>query len=211
MVSSLAPVTINVYWVIVLPAQCLLPSPPHRSLCYLPWAWTFLCWATVTSPPPSLRWFRHSALAMTRQPHNTAPPQECTPGSDWALTPSLNQLPFEFWQSLKLPFTSASCSVISDSLQPPMDCSPPGSSVHGILQARRLEWVAVSFSNYSSPFPSEGYLHSILNILAFTNPRDENGIVSFWFGFISSNDIDHCIFFLNCYLLNPQFLHVFCG
>ena len=28
----------------------------------------------------------------------------------------------------------------------PMDCSSPGSSVHGILQARILEWVAVSFS-----------------------------------------------------------------
>ena len=28
----------------------------------------------------------------------------------------------------------------------PVDCSPPGSSVHGILQARILEWVAISFS-----------------------------------------------------------------
>ena len=28
----------------------------------------------------------------------------------------------------------------------PMDCSPPGSSVHGILQARILEWVAMPFS-----------------------------------------------------------------
>ena len=28
----------------------------------------------------------------------------------------------------------------------PMDCNPPGSSVHGILQARILEWVASSFS-----------------------------------------------------------------
>ena len=27
-----------------------------------------------------------------------------------------------------------------------MDCSPPGSSVHGILQARKLEWVVISFS-----------------------------------------------------------------
>ena len=27
-----------------------------------------------------------------------------------------------------------------------MDCSPPGSSVHGILQVRKLEWVAISFS-----------------------------------------------------------------
>ena len=32
----------------------------------------------------------------------------------------------------------------------PMNCSPPGSSVHGILQARILEWVAISFSRGSS-------------------------------------------------------------
>ena len=32
-----------------------------------------------------------------------------------------------------------SCPTLSD----PMDCSPPGSSVHGILQARVLEWVAI--------------------------------------------------------------------
>jgi len=33
-----------------------------------------------------------------------------------------------------------------------MDSSPPGSSVHGILQARILEWVAISFSpkNYKT-------------------------------------------------------------
>ena len=31
-----------------------------------------------------------------------------------------------------------------------MDCSPPGSSVHGISQARILEWVAISFSRRSS-------------------------------------------------------------
>ena len=37
----------------------------------------------------------------------------------------------------------------------PMDCSPPGSSVHGILQARILEWVAISFSRGSSrTFPT---------------------------------------------------------
>ena len=32
----------------------------------------------------------------------------------------------------------------------PMDCSLPGSSVHGIFQARILEWVAISFSRRSS-------------------------------------------------------------
>ena len=32
----------------------------------------------------------------------------------------------------------------------PMDCSPPGSSVHGLLQAKILEWVAILFSRGSS-------------------------------------------------------------
>ena len=32
----------------------------------------------------------------------------------------------------------------------PMDCSPPGSPVYGILQARILEWVTMSFSRGSS-------------------------------------------------------------
>ena len=32
-------------------------------------------------------------------------------------------------------------------LRDPIDSSPPGSSVPGILQARVLEWVAISFSN----------------------------------------------------------------
>ena len=41
-----------------------------------------------------------------------------------------------------------SCSVVS--LCNPMDCSPPGSSVHRILQARTLEWVAMPSSGASS-------------------------------------------------------------
>ena len=35
---------------------------------------------------------------------------------------------------------------LSPTLCNPIDCSPPGPSVHGILQARTLEWVAISFS-----------------------------------------------------------------
>ena len=38
------------------------------------------------------------------------------------------------------------CPTLCD----PIDCSPPGSSVHGISQARILEWVAISFSRGSS-------------------------------------------------------------
>ena len=36
-----------------------------------------------------------------------------------------------------------SCPTLRD----PMDCSPPGSSVHGIFQARVLEWGAIAFSD----------------------------------------------------------------
>ena len=39
-----------------------------------------------------------------------------------------------------------SCPTLCD----PRDCSPPGSSVHGILQARMLEWGAMHFSGGSS-------------------------------------------------------------
>ena len=42
---------------------------------------------------------------------------------------------------------SQSCQTLCN----PMDCSSPGSSVHGILQARILEWVAISVSRGSSP------------------------------------------------------------
>ena len=49
-------------------------------------------------------------------------------------------------ESMKWSEVAQSCPILCN----PMDCSPPGSSVHGILQARILEWVALSFSRGSS-------------------------------------------------------------
>ena len=49
---------------------------------------------------------------------------------------------FYLWWWLNHSVVSSSCF--------PTGCSPPGSSVHGILQARILEWVAISFSRGSS-------------------------------------------------------------
>ena len=42
-----------------------------------------------------------------------------------------------------------SCPILCD----PMDCNPPGSSVHGIFQARILEWVATFPSPRDLPAP----------------------------------------------------------
>ena len=44
-----------------------------------------------------------------------------------------------------------SCLILSD----PMDCSPPGSSVHGIFQARVLEWDAIAFSKWPPTRPQK--------------------------------------------------------
>ena len=50
-----------------------------------------------------------------------------------------------------------SCLTLSDS----MYCIPPGSSVHGIFQARVLEWVAIAFSRV---FPLESSVKEILSV-----------------------------------------------
>ena len=49
--------------------------------------------------------------------------------------------PVQSWSEV-----AQSCPTLCD----PMDCSPPGSSVRGIFQARTLEWVAISFARRSS-------------------------------------------------------------
>ena len=42
------------------------------------------------------------------------------------------------------------CRSVMSTLDDPMDCSPPGSSVHGTLQAKTLQWVAMPSSRGSS-------------------------------------------------------------
>ena len=46
------------------------------------------------------------------------------------------------------------CTQSRLTLCEPMDCSPPGSSVHGISEERVLVWVAISFSKDSAVFSS---------------------------------------------------------
>ena len=57
----------------------------------------------------------------------------------------LDEITRFFSHSLKVLVTQL-CPILCD----PVDCSPPGSSVHGILQARILKWVAISYSRGSS-------------------------------------------------------------
>ena len=50
----------------------------------------------------------------------------------------------------------------------PIDGSPPGSSIHGILQARKLEWVAISFSSACM------HAKSLQSCLALCKPMDSS-------------------------------------
>ena len=60
------------------------------------------------------------------------------------------------------------CRTLSD----PMDCSPPDSSVHGIFQARVLEWGAIAFSNIRITILFLLYNKSItLQYLSTENPQ----------------------------------------
>ena len=52
------------------------------------------------------------------------------------------------------------CPTLSD----PMDCSPPGSSAHGIFQARVLEWDAIAFSRTLIGFKLKTHLNTIYPI-----------------------------------------------
>ena len=62
--------------------------------------------------------------------------------------PSMGFSRQEHWSELPFPSpmreseVTQSCRTLSD----PMDCSPPGSSIHRIFQARVLEWGAIAFS-----------------------------------------------------------------
>ena len=75
------------------------------------------------------------------------------------------------------------CSIFQScpTLCNPADCSPPGSSVHGILQVRMLEWLAISFSRGASQ-PRDGNCVSCNSFIAggfFTAEPPGKPIISY--------------------------------
>ena len=68
-----------------------------------------------------------------------------------------------WWRPCLLAKSLQSCPTLCN----PMDCSPPGSSVHGIFRARVLEWGAIAFSGWR---PYQRPIHSSLGFLVFILP-----------------------------------------
>ena len=85
--------------------------------------------------------------------------------------PSLGFSRQEHWSGLPFPSpmheseVAQSCLTLSD----PMDCSEPGSSIHGIFQARVLKWVAITFSKYSIEYGNKDIGESSLLIIHSLN------------------------------------------
>ena len=104
-------------------------------------------WFLVPLPFPNLAW---------------------TSGSSW----------FTYCWSLAWRNLSTSMLLVSEVTQScptlcgPMDCSLPGSSLHGILHTRILEWVAVSFSRTPSyPCKNKHWVQFVLNSFLYWSSR----------------------------------------
>ena len=72
------------------------------------------------------------------------------------------------WRALRSLLVAQSCLILCD----PRDCSPQGSSVHGILQARILERVAIPFSRGSSQSKDQTWVSCIAGGLFTTEPLE---------------------------------------
>ena len=122
------------YW------RWLLPSPGDQAQVSYIVSRFFIRWAT--------REAKNTGVGSLSLLQHIFPTQE----SNWGLLHSIRilyQLSFQGSQKhqwVVLVLVAQSCPLLCD----PMDCSPPGSCVHGILQARMLEWVAIPSSRGSS-------------------------------------------------------------
>ena len=94
------------------------------------------------SGPSQPRWA--AAISIARPGQLQAPPGSCS------VSQQPRGSPLGGRDSMSLVCPSEVCVCAQSTPCDPMDCSPPGTSVHGILQARILEWVVMLSSRGSS-------------------------------------------------------------
>ena len=131
----------NPFWLRVSEAMCYV----------LAQSCLILCNPMECSPPGSsvhdilpariLEWSAMPSSKGSSQPKDQTLTSSALAGRFSPLAPPRAKVP-----KWRLEVKLKSCLTLRD----PMDCSLPGSSLHGILQARVLEWVSISFSRGSS-------------------------------------------------------------
>ena len=118
----------------------------------MPSSHLILCRPLLLLPPipPSIRVFSSESTLRTRWPKYWSFSFSISPSSEY---PGLIPFRMDWLDLLTVQRTLKKCLAIAKSLQScptlcdPIDGSPSGSTIPGILQARTLEWVAISFSN----------------------------------------------------------------
>ena len=82
---------------------------------------------------------KHILYKISRQAHK---------GNEYQHQEMIRHIPFILHINICIHILCVWCLLVAQfCLCDPLDCSPPGFSVHGILQARILEWLAILFSN----------------------------------------------------------------
>ena len=87
-----------------------------------------------------------SRAASSVLPWDALDTTSASPSSSQSFSVSVTNIPASSKNANVVVLVAQSCPTLCD----PMNCSPPGSSVHEPFQARILEWVAISFSRGSS-------------------------------------------------------------
>ena len=149
-----------------------LPEPPTRQIIQYLWGW--FQYAALVECHCSSDSLRSIYLILYPLSMHWTPPCQ-----HWAR-------PWDWLKKKKGVINSNNISVTwllfllcSDISGDPMDCSPSGSSVHGIFQARILKWVVISYSRESSPLKRPGkmwnphLLHHQVDSLPFAPPGEE--------------------------------------
>ena len=106
------------------------------------------------------------------------------PGQEWDWLWNLGLMLYSIWDfqgSAWQNVVVVECFKSCPTLFRPQDCSPPGSSVHGIFQARILEWVAVSFSRGSSPLRDRTASPALAGGFFITEPPGKPAWQNTWF------------------------------
>ena len=96
-------------------------------------------WSLGQEDPLEKKMATHSSILAWRIPWTEKPSRLQSIGSQRT---GQNWVTNTMIMSVQFSSVSQSCPILCN----PMDCSPPGSSVHGILQARILEWIVIPFS-----------------------------------------------------------------
>ena len=124
--------------------------------------WIKVMWYTHTHHPPPMEYYTHpqwntaAAAAKSLQSCPTLRPCRRQPTrlpDPWDSPGKNTGVGCHFLLQCVEVKSESEVAQSCPTLRDPMDCSPPGSSVHGIFQARVLEWGATAFSKWNTTQP----------------------------------------------------------